>query len=219
MINNNIKILVNDSEQEEIEELYIPIPPIPFEWWLGLVAAYIIGTFIKILYNKFAKIVVSPKYLKYYNPLRADFFTFLDIVNKYSDEYLTIKSSIRNSNIVCKNISAPNKEIECVFAYMIDFPIYKIDIILSTLYDDGYDLIKIRTIEDIYVAEYTKTPELNQLIKSLESGLVLFKNTMLELSNKSIDEFGVPINGTFRDVTNFLNRRIKQLVVDSIHWK
>lgn len=218
MINNNINILVNDTEQEELEELFIPIPPLPVEWWLGLLAAYVIGSFIKILYNKFSKIEVSPQYLKYYTPLKEDFFKFLNIVDKHSDEYNSIKSSIRNTELRCKNFSAPNKELECMFAYMVDFPKYEIDIILCTLYDDGYDLMKIRTIEDIYKAEYKKTPELNELIKLLESGLVLFKSTMIDLSNRSVKEFGVPINGTFKDVTNFLNRRIKQLVIDSVNW-
>ena len=69
MINRQINSLITESEiekQNKIEEGLI---------YLGVVlAVYLIGWVISTLYEKFSRVRVSPQYLKYYSPLRNEFF-------------------------------------------------------------------------------------------------------------------------------------------------
>ena len=212
MINENINNLIEYSDDKKIEEeLGVPIS-------IGIIVAYLAYKAIKWLYKKFSSIEVSPQYLKYYTPLKNEFFGFLDVIDAHSDQFTMIRTSYTN-NLKCQSTSGPNKEIQCVAAYIVDFPFYKVDIILSTLYDDGYDLLNLRSVEDVYKAKYTKTPELNKLIDSLRDGMVLFKSTFLELNARSINDFGVPIPYSYKDITDMMNKRIKQLSYDSTNWK
>jgi len=223
MINNNIDNLIHDTSQKLIYIIiHLPIPAIviPLEWWVGVISVYFLYKLIQFLYIKFMTVRIKNKqYLKYYSPMKLDFFNFLNIVRKHTDKFSVVRTTLKAENLSCQNISRSNKELECIFNYIVWFPLYKIDVILSTLYDDGYDLIKIRTIEDIYKAEYIKTIELNELIISLKNGLELFKITMIGLNNQSINDFGIPISQTYQDVIDHYNKRIQKLVVVSIDWK
>lgn len=222
MIIDNINTLINDTsqkEEKEVKEGIHIIPAIPLEIWLGMISAYLIYKLIRFLYIKFSTVHVSPQYLKYYNPLKVDFFNFLDIVKEHSDEYTVVRTTLKGENLECEHNPSPNKELECVLDYVGWFSIYKIDVIISTLYDDGYDLVKIRTIDDIYTAKYTKTPEFNALITSLKSGVELFKSNLIQMNNQSMDEFGIPVSRTYRDFIEVCNKRIKKLVVISVDWK
>lgn len=213
MINKRINSLITESEiekQNKIEEGLI---------YLGVIlAVYLIGWVISTLYEKFSRVRVSPQYLKYYSPLRKEFFEFLDIVDQHSDEFTHLRTSFKNE-LMCSSISGPNKELECLINYAYGMQVLKVQILLSTLYDDGYDLLNIRSVNDLSAVSYIKTTSMNEAISSFNNGLATFKNVVMTINKLSINEFGVPLSASIKDFEQDLERIVRSVVAQSANWR
>lgn len=220
MIVTQIENLINEIKPlDNIKEFEIPYIP-PEDFLVGGITTFAGLVLVNSLYNYYSKVRVSPGLLKFYNPMKDDFFEFLTIVEKYTNEYSYIRSSFNEEKIVCRPTNVTNKEIKCLMLYLMDFQFAKIEIIISTLYNDNYDLISIRNLENLFQVKYSKSnSEFNKLIISLKNSLTLLKTNVLELNNYALNSSGIPLSTTYKDVEVMLNKHILSLIVRSINWK
>lgn len=210
-INKNIDGLIHESEQKKITE--------DFMIAAAFLAVYLFIVFIRILYRAFSKVRVPDNLQKYFRPFQDDFYEFLGILEQHTDQFTHVRSYYKGENATtCGSISAANKEYECLVGILYQMQLIKLDIILSTLYDDKVDLLDIKSLDVLYTTKYPNTPALNGLIASLQSSLIQLKSTVLQVSKESLDEFNIPIAFSFKDFELYLNRRIRQIAAQSTQW-
>jgi hypothetical protein len=214
-INKNIDNLIHESEQKKIEELFIPTGPIG----LTILAVFLIFIFIRMLYRAFSKVHVPDHLQKYFRPFQDDFYEFIGILEQHTDQFTHVRSYYKGEDATtCGSISAVNKEYECLVGILYQMQLIKLDIILSTLYDDKVDLLDIKSLDTLYTAKYPTVTALNGLISSLQSSLAQLKTTVLQVSKESLNEFNVPIAFSYKDFELYLNRRIRQIAAQSTQW-
>lgn len=225
MIVNNIANLIQESDliEEKLKIKWgdiISLIPIPNPFGMvGFLVIWVSEIIIRLLYHKYSNVEVSPKYLKYYSPLKSDFFKFLNIIEPVTNKFSTLRVAFKSNELECKRGNTINDELNCLLYHMTKFQLIKIQIILSTLYDDKVDISGIRTLEDIYVTRYTELSALNETIISLKNGLPLYEKLLIDLNVKSINEFGVPLEYTYKDMLLLFNKAVKQIIASSSDWR